>query len=92
MQDIVNKDFLEKPKRFWSYVKSKKQEATGVSSLVDKDGFLHSDSQQKAEILNNQFQSVYTAEDLTTCPSKGESPYPTMEKITIHSNEAAEKP
>ena len=46
--------------------------------------FIHSDSSQKAEILNDQFQSVYTAEDHKNFPDKGKSTIPTMKKINIH--------
>jgi len=54
-----------------------------VSSLVDKDGFLHSNSKQKAEILNDQFHSVYTAEDHNNFPDRGRSQYSTMDKIKV---------
>ena len=49
-----------KPKAFWSYVKSKRQESTGVAPLKNKDGFIHSDSSSKVEIFNYQFVSAYT--------------------------------
>jgi hypothetical protein len=44
--------------RFWAAIKSKKQESTGVSPLKNKEGFIHSDTTSKAEILNEQFQSI----------------------------------
>ena len=40
MQDIVSESYTEKPKRFWSYVKSKGQESICVASLKNQDGFL----------------------------------------------------
>jgi hypothetical protein len=43
---------------FWSYIKSKRQEPAGISPLLNKDGFLHSDSQIKAEILNNHWKTL----------------------------------
>ena len=46
-------------KWFWSYIKSLKQDYSGVSSLKH-DGKLVSDSIGKAEVLNTQFQSVFT--------------------------------
>ncbi|CAG2209800.1 unnamed protein product [Mytilus edulis] len=76
IQDVVSNDFKENPKRFYTYVKSKKQESSGVSALTNTDGFLHSESSQKAEILNDQFQSVYTKEDMTSIPNRGPSRYP----------------
>ena len=47
-------------------------------------GFLQSDK-NKAEILNEQFQSVFTKENLNNFPNKGKSPYSTMEDIKINS-------
>jgi hypothetical protein len=47
-------------------------------------GFLQSDNKSKAEILNEQFQSVFTKENLNNCPNKGNSPYQTMSDIKIN--------
>ena len=56
---------------FWSYIKSKRQESTGIAPLKNKDGFMHSDSSSKVEILNHQFVSAYTPEKIwPTCPLK----------------------
>ena len=60
MEDVVSKDLQDRPKVFWSYIKSRRQESTGVAPLKNKDGFIHSDSSSKAEILNDQFVSAYT--------------------------------
>ena len=46
---------------FWRYTKSQRQENCSVASLKDK-GQLHSNSLDKAEILNNQFTSVFTSD------------------------------
>ncbi|CAG2238216.1 unnamed protein product [Mytilus edulis] len=70
MQDIVSEDLYKNPKRFWSYIKSRKQESSGITTLKNKDGYLHSDTPTKAAILNNQFHSVYTQEDLNNMPDK----------------------
>ena len=34
--------------------------------------------------MNQQFQSVYTKEDIGTLPDLGTSPHPTMDNIVIH--------
>jgi len=47
------------PKRFWSFIKSRGQDASGVPTLKNKDGFLKSDTSSKANILNDQFKSVF---------------------------------
>ena len=67
-----------------SFVKNTGQEATGVSPLKNKDGFLKSDSTSKANILNNQFVSVFTKEDTGSLPDKGPSPYPSMPNIEVN--------
>ena len=54
-------------KPHWRYIKSKRQDGNGVSPLKE-NGQLHSDSRRKAEILNNQFCSVFTSEDTTNIP------------------------
>ena len=54
-------------KRFWSDIKAKIKDNTGVAPL--KDGqTVCTIAKQKACILNNQFQSVFTTEDLLNTP------------------------
>ena len=65
-------------------MKNTRQEATGVSPLKNKDGFLKSDSTSKANILNDQFVSVFTKEDTSSLPDKGPSPYPSMPNIKVN--------
>ena len=59
LEEIISEDFNADPKKFWSYIKGKRQESIGVSPLKNQDGFLKSDSDSKAEILNTQFKSFY---------------------------------
>ncbi|CAC5392977.1 unnamed protein product [Mytilus coruscus] len=79
----VSTNYKDNSKNFWSYIKSKGQEWTGVAPLKNKLGFLQSDNKSKAEILNDQFQSVFTKEHLNNFPNKGKSPYSTMDDIKI---------
>ena len=46
-------------KPFWRYVKAKRQDNVGVAPLKVK-GTLHSESKNKAQILVDQFRSVFT--------------------------------
>ena len=55
-------------KPFWRYIKSRKQDNTGVAPL-NEEGQLHSDSQSKANILLKQFKSVFTKATSTTLPN-----------------------
>jgi hypothetical protein len=69
-------------KRFWTYIKGMCQDQQGVSPLKE-DGKLNTDSKMKADILNRQFQSVFTNERLDTMPNKGPSPHPVMPDIIV---------
>lgn len=83
LEAIVSSDFKTNNKKFWSYIKSKRQDSAGVAPLKNKDGYLHSTNIQKAEILNEQFRTAFTAEDLSHIPSKGDSPFPAMDEIRV---------
>ena len=65
--DYINKTINEgpavnNPKPFWRFVKSRKCDNLGVSALKKK-GHLHSDAKKKADILLDQFCSVFTSDD-----------------------------
>ena len=64
MKETVSDCLKENPKKFWSVIKNTRQEATGVSSLKNKDGFLKSGSLSKANILNDQFVSTFTKDTI----------------------------
>ena len=89
MQEIVSGDFKQNPKRFYSYIKSKRQQSEGVSSLIDKNGFLQSESTKRADVLNDQFVLVYTREDIESIPQKGSSPHTAMQRIMVTINGVA---
>ena len=90
IDDILLGDIHNEPKRFWSYLKGKRQDSQGVAPLRKTDGFLHNDAPTKAEILNQQFHSVYTKEDASNIPDMGNSPYQDMQDLKI-SEEGARK-
>ena len=74
MQKAVSKILKDNQKKFWSIIKNKGREATGACLLKNKDGFIKSDSQSKANILNDQFVLAFTEEDTSLLPDKGPSP------------------
>ena len=53
----------------------KRCDNSGVAPLM-KDGILQSDSTTKANLLNDQFVSVFTHEDSANLPNLGPSPHP----------------
>jgi len=65
-------------------VKSLRRDSSGVA-LLKKDGIVYSDGMKKAEILNDQFSSVYTREDSPPPTDlSGPSSYPDMPSISVH--------
>ena len=74
---------LESRKQFWSFVKKLKKDSSGISTLRS-EGLLVSENQQKAEILNKQFCSVFTHEDLEHVPTVPPKNVPNMNNIIIH--------
>ena len=71
-----------KQKRFFSFIKSLKRDSSGIAPLRDQ-GKLHSDPADKANILNNQYQSQFTEEDKTNIPQPEGEPSPTMPDINV---------
>ena len=69
-------------KRFWNYVKSLRRDNCGVAPLRD-NGILNSAPIDKANILNRQYESVFTREDTSNIPSPSGNPYPDMAPIEI---------
>ena len=72
----------EKAKKFWSFVKSLKKDASGINTLRE-NGILKTDTLDKANICNRQFQSAFTRESDDEIPSKGTSPFTAMGEITV---------
>ena len=72
----------EVQKNFWSYIKATKKDRVGTPPLKD-NGILISDSKCKSEILNRQYQSVFSEEDSSTMPTPTEPPSPTMPEIVV---------
>ena len=64
----------EKAKKFWSFVKSLKKDAFGITSLCENE-ILKTDTVDKEYICSKQFQSAFTRETDSEIPSKGTSPF-----------------
>ena len=59
-----------------------RKENTNVP-VLKKNGTNYENSLDKAEILNNQFQSVFTIKPDFLLPDKGPSLHPTLPDITV---------
>jgi hypothetical protein len=84
MREVVSENQTGNSKRFWSFVKGKRQENSGVPPLKDAQGYLRSEASAKADILNRQFHSVYTREKEGNMPNLGQQCYPTMDHIRVN--------
>lgn len=89
MQEIVSGDLKQNPKCFYSYIKRKRQESEGVLFLIDKNGFLQNESTKTADVLNDQFVSAYTHDDIESIPQEGPSLHPAMQRIMVTINGVA---
>ena len=58
LTDIVHDD--KSNKKLYSYIKSKKTENIGISDLKDKNNLLITDPLKKAEMIHEQFNSVFS--------------------------------
>ena len=63
-------------------IKNSRAEQAGIPTLKNNTG-KHTEPRAKADILNQQFASVFSKEDSDTIPDLGTSPYPSMAKINI---------
>jgi hypothetical protein len=79
---MLEDDNTNNPKRFWSFIKSKRAESTGMAPLR-KEGILYSNGNAKANILNDQFTSVFSHELPGEVPTKGVSPHSAVPDINI---------
>ena len=72
-------------KKFWNYVNSKRRDRSGVSPLL-KNNKEVSDSRGKAEILNEQYDSVFTNEDIENMPTMPNRGIPSLPDIDLNVN------
>ena len=70
-------------KPLWHYIKCRRQDKVGIGTLNASNGAPVIHSIEKAQLLNDQFKSVFTSEDLQNLPSKESSPYLPMPEIII---------
>ena len=68
-------------KGFWRYVKQFKKDNTGIT-VLKKDGRSATSPQQKAEMLNAQFSSVFTEEDTENLPQLNKQ-YPSLSILNV---------
>jgi len=73
-------------KKAWAYIKSKRKDNIGIPPLKNTDGTLCDEAHQKAEILSQQYQSVFTREDPSDIIPEPPQTLPRMPDIVIDDN------
>ena len=63
------------------YCKSKLKNKTGLGDTMTDQGQLTSDDQEKAELLNRHFTSVFTREDTAIVPTLNGRPHNNLTDI-----------
>ena len=73
LQKEFEKDIIKKlkkdPKAFWRYANSKLKTRSKIADLLKSDGTLTQTEEEKAQVLNDFFSSVFTEEDLSNIPT-----------------------
>ena len=69
MSEIVAASLNDSPKSFWSYIRALHREDTCIPTLRTSSGLPATSDCAKANVLNEQFQSVFTDEDMQNLPS-----------------------
>ena len=75
-------------KKLWSFIKHRKTDSVGVTPLKYK-GTLWDKPKDKAEILNEQFKSVFsdpTPDELEPTVTETDRPYPDIDELRITSD------
>ncbi|XP_060578328.1 uncharacterized protein LOC132735405, partial [Ruditapes philippinarum] len=85
ISNLLDPENDKSSKSFWKYIKSRKQDSVNIGTLKN-NGQIAESASHKAEMLNNQFCSVFTKESLDNLPNKGSSPYCSMPKINVTLN------
>ena len=88
----ISKEVKNNNKVFWRYVNSQRTARSQIPDLQRKDGSKATTDEEKAELLNQQFTSVFTNEDMTNVPEFNPHPCNSfLDKINISENTVKKK-
>ena len=69
-------------KKLWTFIKSQRKDNCSIPPLLH-EGNIHTNHMEKAEILNNYFASVFSANPSSPLPNLKESPIPDITSVSI---------
>ena len=67
-EQSVARSISDNPKEFWSYVKQETRSSNTIAPIKRADGSLATEPEEKAQLLNSFFASVFTKENLNQKP------------------------
>ena len=85
-ENKIAKNIKSNPKAFYQYVASKTVKKEGIHNLINENGELTNNDQEKCEILNKFFHSVFTIEETTDIPNfnyENINALPSLETCTV---------
>ena len=83
---LFDDSFSGNHRQFWKYIQTRCKDSSGISTLLVNDQFI-SDAKGKVATLSNQFQLLFTREDLSSVPSLSRNNcITTMPSISITAN------
>ena len=80
--NLFTESFQNNKKQFWLYIKRIRKDHSGVSPLI-LNGETNSRAKDKARVLNNQFESVFSNEDLSNISIMTSDATPQMPSISF---------
>ena len=76
-----NKNIITK--HLWSFIKNKRQDNVGVSTLKH-EGKTYVDATEKANLLADYFSSIFINEDVSNIPTLSSNATPSVSSIQVH--------
>ena len=77
-------NIAKNPKSFWRYVNTSLKTRPDIDAIKRIDGSLASSDQEKADLLNSYFSSIFTREDLSNIPNfEVNEDIPLLDNISI---------
>ena len=65
----ISKESKKNVKGFWKYINLKLKRSTGICNLIKPNGDITQSEEEKANVLNDFFSSVFTKEDISHIPT-----------------------
>jgi len=82
INSIVSSENKNSNKGFWSYIKKFKTDSVGIS-VLKREGRTATTPEDKANMLSDQFSSVFTSEDTDNLPTMTGDKYPDIGSIHV---------